>query len=158
MRTILEENLARALREALRTIAIDAEIERSDDFQRGILVALECFIPQILTERHGEWKGESLDGILPFQMRKIGAGAAEIIGHTILISDQTVVPIHLRLQASTGFDEISWLECRIGERQGAKMKRVPYQHFLPILSQLEDIAGNVDAIDWSYAVTFGHRQ
>ena len=156
MASELEMSIAGRLRAVLAPLPDGAQIENSPEL-REVLVGLEFFIPKVLCERHLEWKYESLDGILPVAARKIADGEAEFVGECILISDQTVTPIHLRMQVATEADEISWLECRLGERVDGAMKRIPYSsHWSigPLLLATEQ----VDAIDWYYGVTFGEKE
>jgi hypothetical protein len=120
------------------------------------LGGLETFLLEVLREVHPEWEGESLDGILPIIARKTGPREAEILGHCILITDQTVVPFHLRLQVDADQDEICWLELRLGKAENGKMVRTPYdgnwknKHLQSVPEQSNRT--------WAYAVTFGQKQ
>ena len=111
-----------------------------------MLSGLEFFIPQVLAEIHPEWKHESLDGFYPVVARKTGEGEAEIFGLCILISDQTTTPFHLRLQSSPSSDEVSWLECRLGEAGEHGMVRTPLATHLKQLIALEGKRGS-DRLD-----------
>jgi hypothetical protein len=140
----------------LEPTPVGGRFEQSDQL-REVCSCLEYFIPGVLRERHPEWKHESLDGVIPFIVRKTGKGEAELIGECILISDQSVAPIHLRMQIASDKEEIAWLECRLGERKDDCLRRVPYNANLPTRQVLQ-AAEDVNTIRWFYAVTFGERQ
>ena len=116
---------------------------------------LEYFLPEVLRECFAYWKSESLDGVFIRRFIKRGPHAIEITGTCILISDQTVTPFHIRLEISASADNVSWLECRLGEPgPGAGgMMRVPYSdwHRDPLKGAVEEI----EAADWVYKATFG---
>lgn len=95
-----------------------------------------------------------MDGILPLWTRRIGPGEIEIYGLCILISDQTLTPLDVRLQLVPSDDSISWLECRLGERNGLEMVRVPYGEHTKLFARLE---GRRDSIDWVYRAGLGDR-
>jgi hypothetical protein len=153
----VEENISRSLRAVLADLPAGASIGDSEQF-RELLSGLEFFLPQqVLSEIYTEWTRESLDGILPCLARKTGEGEAEILGLCILISDQTVTPIHVQLQIAASTDEVSWLECRLGERGAHGMVRVPYDSSNALSKRLHALDGKHGRIDWVYKVTFGHR-
>ena len=115
MTSTAEAMLSSSLRTALATLPIGGRIVDSAQFQMTT-GRIEHFIHGVLREIHPEWRSESLDGLLPFVARKVGDAEAEIFGLAILISDQTVTPFHVRLQLAVANDEVSWIECRLGER------------------------------------------
>ena len=150
-----EEHAAHWLRAVLAPLDDGSPIYQSEEFKNA-LVGLEWFIPEVLGEIHPEWNDESLDGILPAYARKIAAEELMVAGGCILISDQTVVPMHLRLKIGTSADQITWLECRLGERgDDGKMKRMPYDSWSA--KKLMAAAEELDSIDWVYKVKFGER-
>jgi hypothetical protein len=116
------------------------------------LLGLEYFLPGVLREIHPEWNEQSLDGIFPVFARKTAEGEAEIYGQCILITDQTLTAIHVRLQIDASKDEISWLECRLGEMDQDGMVRRPYK-----FPRLYDLVATPDMVDWPYKVTFGRK-
>lgn len=123
-----------------------------------MLSSLEYFIPDVLAEVHYEWRREGLDGVLPLRARKVSELEAELVGHCILISDQTVVPFHLRLQIDPSEDKVSWLELRLGQRGERGMMRTPYDT-LPASGKLLQVLENAtDRIQWTYEVTYGERR
>jgi hypothetical protein len=152
-----EESLSCSLRSILDGLAEGEAIGNSEDF-RSVLSDLELFLPAILGEIHGEWKNESLDGIVSAAARKTGPDEAEIIGLCILISDQTLTPIAVRLQVSPSSNELAWLECNVGEHgdEKAGMLRTPYNAMSG--KQLAMVAERRNGIDWAYRVGFGQRQ
>lgn len=150
-----EEGISRLLRTILARFQKGEDIRESVEF-RDVLVLLEAFIPDVLRERHPEWRNESLDGLLPIVARKAEDREVELFGHCILISDQTLTPFHLCLQVSPDKDEVSWLECRLGERGEHGMVRIPYTG-TPALKRVYALKDGMDGIDWVYAVTFGSK-
>lgn len=156
--TKAEQAIARNLRIILEPLPVGAPIEQSDEF-RTVLSALEFYIPAVLREIHHEWKHESLDGVFPTFSGKMGANQALIAGTCILISDQKFTPIHLQLRVSESNDEVVWMECRLGQKENGKLKRLPYDRMHGwsdrlLLAAAED----VNAIDWYYSVGFGERR
>lgn len=147
-----EENVGRTLRAILADLPVGADIPRLDEFQY-CLGALEFFLPTVLAEIHSEWNDESLDGILPVVARKTGEGEAEIYGQCILITDQTLTPIHLHLQIDPLRDEVSWLELRLGSMGESGTIGRPYK-----LRWTADVPGLPDKIQWAYQVTFGKKR
>jgi hypothetical protein len=149
-----ELSVSRSLRAVLVDLPNGASIADSEQF-REVLCGLEYFLPEVLGEIHPEWHHESLDGIYPLMARKNGQGEAEIFGLCIIISDQTLTPLHLCVQIGPSVDEVTWLECRLGESGEQGMIRTPYQSLSKRLYALE---GKADQIEWVYKVTFGHRR
>lgn len=152
-----EEIVSRLLRAILAGIATGETIPDSAEF-RDALSGLELFLPPVLAEVHSEWTGESLDGIYPHVAHKTGEEEAEILGLCCLMSDQTLTPIHLRLQLSSATDEVSWLELRLGEKGRAGMVRSPYSSSPSIHKRLHALGANASTMEWVYKVTFGERK
>jgi hypothetical protein len=152
-----EEITSRDLRAVLADLPIGAAIAESDQF-REVLSGIEYFLPEVLGEVYPEWNRESLDGVIPLVARKTNDAEAEIFGLCIIISDQTVTPLHLHLQVAVANDEISWLECRLGERGRHGMVRTPYDSLNAAAKRLHALEWRVDRIDWVYKVTFGERR
>lgn len=140
----------------LASLPSDGTIDDSDDF-RDALSALEFFLPEALREIHPEWKGESLDGIYPALARKSADNEIEIIGLCCLISDQTLTPLHLRLQLDSTQDAVSWLECRLGESTAGGMRREPYSQAIVYGKKL-NVLRRLDSIDWVYHVGYGEQR
>jgi hypothetical protein len=151
-----EQIISRSLREILAGLPVGARIAEAEKI-REVLSGLEWFVGEILGEVYPEWERESLDGVYPLVAQKSGEGEAEIFGLCIIISDQTLVPLHLRLQVAPSVDEVSWLECRLGEWGVQGMVRTPYG--LKSLDKLlYRLQGKENSIDWVYKVTFGDRR
>lgn len=151
-----EETASRRLRAILAEIPAGASIGDSPEF-RDALTGLEWFLPTVLAEIHPEWIGESLDGIYPHVARKTGEREAEILGLCCLMSDQTLTPIHVRLQLSSTGDEVSWLELQLGEKGRTGMVRLPYSSSPSIHKRLHALSQSANTIEWVYKVTFGER-
>jgi hypothetical protein len=157
MVSIPEQRLSRSLRAVLVDLPIGASIPDSEQY-REVLTALQYFIPVILGELHREWTFHGLDDVVPIEARKIGADEVELFGVCCIVSDQTLTPFHVHLQVAAPGDEISWLECRLGEREPDGMVRMPYRFLREMTKQLRSLDGRVDLIDWVYKVTFGQRR
>jgi hypothetical protein len=95
---------------------------------------------------------------LPMVARKTADGEVEILGLCIIVSDQTVTPLHVRLQVTASTDAISWLECRLGERGKQGMVRMPYDSWTVMAKRLYALDGKHNLVDWLYKATFGHRR
>jgi hypothetical protein len=155
MSATLETRISRALRSILDALPNGADIPRSAEFQE-VLVGLEFYLPAVLAEVYGEWRNESLDGILPLVARKTAEREAEIVGHCILISDQTLAPFQLRLQIIPNGDEISWLECRLGEAGAEGMVRMS-NDFRATRKRVYAFQQGLAEINWAYQAAFGDR-
>ena len=156
MASAAEQHVARGLRAALAVLPDGAAVPESDDL-REALSALEWFLPGVPRDPHPKSPSEAYDGVYPFETRKTGDREAELFGLVILISDQSLVPVHLRLRVSAEADEVTWLECRIGERSRGKMLRPPYGSLNALWKRYYVGTLRPDAIDWAYAVTYGDR-
>jgi hypothetical protein len=83
-----------------------------------------------------------------------------------MITDQTLVPIHLLLQLDASRDEVSWMVLKIGENLTGQhgetgkrgMRRVPYSSLDLARRRMYQLDGNADLIVWRYKVTFGERR
>src|SRR5215218_4706872 len=117
-----EQVLSRALRSALADLPDGAGVPDSEPY-RDALTALEYYIPEVLGELHREWRFGGLDGVIPVVARKAGAGEVELLGLCVLMDDQTLTPLHLRLRVSLIGDAVAWLECRLGEAGAGGMVR-----------------------------------
>jgi len=116
------------------------------------------FLLGIFEELYAEWKYESLDGIIPIIAGRLGEGRVEVFGLCILMSGQSLAPIHLRLQLASAVDEVSWLECKLGEKSENSMLRTPYNDLNKASHRLHSLLGKLAAIKWFYSVTFGESQ
>ena len=70
-----------------------------------------------------------------------------------------VAPFHLQLQISPTADEVTWLECLLGEREGDKIKRSQDVRVkqLAMLAERVKAPDSIEEIDWFYKVCFGER-
>lgn len=122
----------------------------------NLLSGLEWFISSVLTEIYPDWRHECLDGLWPIVARKVGGREAELFGLCIFISDQTTTPFHLRIQIAADADEVSWCECRVGEKAARGMVRAKWNiNALP--KRLHALEGRERDIEWVYKATFGKR-
>jgi hypothetical protein len=157
MVSICEQRLSRSLRAVLADLPNCASIPDSEQY-REVLTALQYFIPVVLGEIHREWTFQGLDDVVSVDARKTGEVEVEIFGVCCIVSDQTLTPLHVHLQVAASDDEISWLECRLGERGHDGMVRKPYRFLREMTKRLRTLEGRVDLIDWVYKVTFGKRR
>jgi len=152
-----EQSVSRSLRMVVADLPNGAGISASEQVQ-DFFDGLRYFLPEVLVSIYPEWIHEELDGFLPVVVRKSGEGEIEFVGFCILIADQAVTPIHLHIQASNCGDEVSWLECRIGEKGEHGMVRTPWPSTDAVGKLLHALEGRASTIEWVYKVTFGQRQ
>jgi hypothetical protein len=157
MTSIPEQKLSRSLRLVLADLRNGASVPDSEQF-REVLTSLQYFIPVILGEIHREWKFWGLDDVLPTKARRTGEGEIEIFGLCCFVSDQTLTPVHLYLQVSTSTDEVSWLECKLGESGENGMLRTPWPSSSAMSKLLYTLKGREETIEWVYKVTCGDRR
>lgn len=123
---------------------------------RELMSALEFYLPEILREVHQEWQYESLDGMYPKIFRKTGEREAELLGLANFISDQTLTPVHFRLQLSPTYDRVAWIDLRLGEHTESGCRREPYG-LAKVQGSMLHVYERFDSIDWHYHVGFGER-
>ena len=155
-----EEQTARLVRSLLKGKAVGDSVYLPGK-QMGEANPLEWFVYSAISEVYEDdkdWKRECLDGLYPELMTKRGKREIEIFGLCILMTDQTLVLVHLRLQIAPQKDEVNWFECRLGERGRSGLVRTPYRSLSKAVKRIYSVGGNPDAIDWFYAVTFGERE
>ena len=121
------------------------------------MFSFEFFLPEVLSEAHEEWRYESLDGVYPRIFRKTGEREAELLGLVIFVADQTLTPVHFRLQLSPTFDRVAWIDLRLGERTETGCRREPYGH-AKVQGTILHVAERFDSIDWFYHVGYGERE
>ncbi|SFI97398.1 hypothetical protein [Planctomicrobium piriforme] len=151
-----EAYLSRAFTAILSELQIGAEIVQ-DSQVNDALGGLERFLPEVLAEIHAEWQGEGLDGFELFEARKSGEAEVELLGICWLISDRSVAPLHLQFQIAESGEEISWMECRLGERGHEGLVRSQPEAKSRLMRLLYSTQANGEKIDWAYEVTFGER-
>jgi hypothetical protein len=163
----MASNAEQCVSRSLRTIVADLPNESSivsytpeGMFSKRLLDffnSLEFYLPEFLRRTFPEWEHESLDGFCPLVARKIGDAGVEMIGLCILITDQSLTPIHLHIQASSTIDEVSWLRCKLGEACEHGMRRTPWsrdsKHEL-----VRALERRADTIAWVYDVGFGTKR
>lgn len=150
-----ESSVCRSLRTMLEATPEQGSFRESPDL-RSVLAGLECFISPVLTEIYPEWRHECLDGLWPIVAKKVGEREAELFGLCIFISDQTTTPFHLRIQIAADVDEVSWCECRVGEKTARGMVRDKWNlNALP--KRLHALEGREHDIEWVYKAAYGAR-
>src|SRR5579872_2080468 len=126
--SLAEALVAKSLRLVLRDQSVGADLHNQDigdsEPYRDLMVGLDGFIPEVLQEIHAEWKEDSLDGIYHFVTRKTGQREVNIFGLCMLLSDQTLTPIHVRLQIDASEDIVRWMECCLGEKGDRGLVRI----------------------------------
>lgn len=147
-----ERFLAESLREILAPLAIGQEI--ADSFQSA-LANLDYFLPEVLGEIHEQWKGQSVDGVIPLAAWKADERELELWGLAILISDQTVVPLHLQLRLHPERDQVDWLECEMIADEPPSLRRAPYRAHRGMLNHLANLRHTPEQIAWVYRVSYG---
>jgi hypothetical protein len=155
-----EQHVATSLRTLLQGKRIGTDLlfdDRDFDARHDLDVSLQFFLPQVLAEVYREWERESLDGFYFTVGKKRDDFEAEFFGLCLIISDQTLTPIHVCLEISAEREEVTWLECRLGERDGNDMLRTPYHLKSVADKRVLALNGRVDSIDWAYKVEFGGR-
>jgi hypothetical protein len=157
MASRVEQMVSRSLWTILAELS-DGEYFDTSEELRKVFLGLERIVPDVLREIYPEWYPESLDGIMPLLARKIGESEAEIYGLCILMSDQTLTPLHVRLQVAEGHDQLSWIECRLGERGRQGMSRTPLPSVDSLAKLLHHLQNRSDQIEWVYKATFGQRR
>lgn len=145
-----EKIVSQELRAILARVVTGAPIEHSeqlDQFQS----ALEFFLPEELG-----WRYESFDAFRFAVARKVAPEEAEFVGLALLITDQAWTPIHLWLRLSPDSDQITCLDCGVGEPgEGAGgLVRIPYGSDLAdkVLYRLPERVGG---ISWVYRAARG---
>jgi hypothetical protein len=155
-----EQRVAASLRTLLQGKRIGSDLlhdEQAWDARHDFEASLEFYLPGVLAEIYREWQRESLDGFYFTVGKKKGEFAAEFFGLCIIISDQTLTPIHVCFAIAADRDEVTWLECRLGERDGTGMVRIPYHLKSVADKRVLALNGRADSIDWIYKVEFGGR-
>ena len=116
--------------------------------------ALELYIPQLLSRHYSEWEEESLDGFFITNARKIESETAEFFGLCILISDQTLTPVFIRLTLTSSRNSIASYQVFLGEPGGGHLGiSGPVCNSPHAQRLLETVTKRLDNICWSYAIT-----
>lgn len=148
----LEAKIASELSTLLEKSSVELKLEVKPS--ADILYLLELYIPRLFSHKYPEWEYESLDGFLLASARKIRPDTAEFAGLCILISDQTVTPILIRLTLNLSRDSLASYQVFLGEPGGDSLgiSRPPYGS-LHAHKLLETIIARLNNICWSFAIT-----
>ena len=115
--------------------------------------AMEAVIPQLLCRTYPEWEKEGLDGFFVARARKTGPAAVELVGTCILITDQTVTPFMITLEASPSGEAIASYRLNLGEpgsgHLGISVARCNSKQASELLALLTT---RLDCIAWSYTI------
>ena len=84
---------------------------------------------------------------IPCFIRKTGDREIELIGLALFISDQTLTPLHVRLQLSLDFDCVSWIDLKLGERIDGECRRDPYGS-AKVSGAMLHVTNRLDSVDW----------
>ena len=116
---------------------------------RQLLSRLEVLLSVLLRRGFDAWEWESLDGILPARIRTSPTGL-DIVGLTVLISDQSTTPIHVELTSESGTVVVFG---QLGEPGQGELglARVPYRGD-GMLEEMERAARRVATDHWVYEV------
>jgi hypothetical protein len=147
----LDSNITHELNTLLDGVPIGSAFQV--DPSADLLYLLELYIPRLLSLRYPKWEGESLDGFFLVHTRKIGIETAELAGLCILISDQTLTPVLIRLSLSSSRDSIATYEVLLGEAGGGRLGiSGPTCNSWRAQKLLDNIGGRLNDIRWSYTI------
>jgi hypothetical protein len=141
------------LRELQPHLARDAWFNIGPGEFRKLLDLLEWRLPSLIQEVD-RWF-DSFDGVCCCSARQGPDKEIEIVGLPILISSQTLVVMHLRVQIDPGKDAIRWLELKVGEEdQDGRTKKYEYHGKWP---RMDLVKNSLNEIRWAYHVGLGER-
>lgn len=149
-----EQLASRSLRSVLADLQEGDLVPDSSSF-REFLLALTRFLPQVLAEIHEEWKGRGIDDVFSALANKIGPECIEVLGLYCQLSDMQFRPLHCRIQLAPSVDEISWIECRMGDNNHDPF---PYRSENALQRKLRLLPKQVGGIAWMYEITYGARR
>lgn len=145
--------LAAELQPVLAPVAVGASFDIAPSSR--LCAALELIIPQVLSRSYDEWANESIDGVFVARATKSGPLLAEILGTCILISDQTVAPVHVQIGLSHSRTGVDLLRVFLGEPgSGALGISGPPCHSRAASDLLANVADRAGQIEWSYLGEF----
>jgi hypothetical protein len=115
-----------ALIRVLAPVSVGTPIAESEALHE-LLEALERYLPAVLQRAYPEaWRFEGLDGLYLARATKTGPRTVELTGMCLLITDQALTPFQVSLRAAESTGQIEWVHCRLGERTGNGLLRIPY--------------------------------
>ncbi len=116
-----------------------------------ICASMELFLPKLLRINHAEWERESLDGIFVSRAVKTEELAAEFLGTSILISDQTVTPFMVNLRLTPSTKSFETVQIRLGEPGGGRLGiSGPPCNSIDADLLLSMLRTRIDKVDWIY--------
>lgn len=115
--------------------------------------SLDYYIPQLLSSHYPEWEYEGLDGFYFANIQKIGSEIAEFTGLCILIDDQTVTPVFIRLELASSGASIASYQVFLGEPGEGRLRiSGPPCYSAGAQKLLDKVSMRLNSIQWSYRV------
>lgn len=146
----MQVRIARLVRSIIEPVCVGHEIYASEEL-RDVLTELEYVASEQLRIKYPAWKYEGLDGVFLARATRSGPESVDLWGFCILISSQTVAPIHFQISLSPGLDEIERLECNVGEAENeGRIKSSPFPRNID--KSLHALSDRIKAITWAYTV------
>lgn len=147
-----ETATCRALRSILAENPVGADLKGEDprDRLRDLRLALEYFIPEALKENYAEWRWDALDSVEAVTARISNESEAEILGMAILMNDQTLVLLHVRLGLDDLGDQLRNFDIRLGEVTKTGMVRIPMSRHDALWKRVYLMEGDPEGIEWMY--------
>ena len=122
-----------------------------------ICASLELVLPALLRAKFPGWEHESLDGVFVARAVKSAPLGIRLVGTGILISDQSVTPLHAEIEAA--FDSevsLSKFDVRVGEAGGGALGvSGPPCGSREAAELLASVASRAPSIEWVYTARSG---
>jgi hypothetical protein len=150
----LDSQLASELEQAMLGVAVGEQFKVSPS--DSICYSLELYIPRLLRSHYSGWRTESLDGIFVIRAVKKSLGAAQFVGTSILISDQTVTPFMLDIELSASGNSIDIVRLMLGELGGGRLGiSGPPCNSRESRQLLISLVDRLDSVAWVFSVESG---
>jgi hypothetical protein len=150
----VERKTAEALGALLESAPLGKRFDLSEEW-RFVLSGLSFFIPEVLGEVRCDAGRYTIDAIYPARVTKNRARGIELVGLVCFVNDQTVSPLHLKMQVAETHDFISWFELRLGETdKTGGMRREKYRHS-GIEKNMLHVWKRAASMDWFIHVAYG---
>jgi hypothetical protein len=151
-----ESVASQSLQRLLEPLAVGDAVDPSDEKLEEVLSFLERFVAWLLRE-----SGEcdlGIDGILPLHASKSEGRELHVAGWAILIDNQRVTLIRVRVLHDPTGAEIEWMECRLAvfEPDGCAVASWPWSATGSVDRRLtlKLLAGGED-VPWAFGATYG---
>ena len=148
-----EELAAQYLRIALGG-ALDSGAIPESEARVQLESALELLLPIILREADPSyWRLEAFDALRFPVARKTGSFEAEFRGVGLLLSEETWIPIQVRLRAADDRDTIIWASCQAGDRDVGRAQRLPAKS--PDIGKLlRSVCEHPEKMNWAFSAEY----